>query len=675
MYSSHDHTIEYIAVTEIRELTYNFTSEVLSMELLGLPILWFVAPLGACMALIFAMVLFYQVKSANPGNSKMIEIATYVREGARAYLKQQYKGVTLFFIGAFIVFLIMALGLKVLHWLVPFAFLTGGFFSGLAGYIGMNMATLASNRTAQACSESLNKGLKIAFRGGAVMGLTVVGLALIDISIWFFVLNQLHFELHQITVIMLSFGMGASTQALFARLGGGIFTKAADVGADLVGKVEAEIPEDDVRNPATIADNVGDNVGDVAGMGADLYESYAGSILATAALGMSAITALGPKFTGMALNFVIAPMVLAGIGALLSIIGVFMVSTKEEADTKDLMFALNKSVYGSSILIAIVAFFVTKQLSLVNEQIEHINTLDNLRDELQTYISFLEEDFNEDLFGEAINSLENQRQFIEKAEIECYLNGKYDRNDAVFSIHAGAGGTEAQDWAEMLLRMYSRWAERNNYSFNMIDMLPGEEAGIKSVTVEVGGNFAYGMLKAEVGIHRLVRISPFNAQGKRQTSFASVYVYPEFDDDIEVEIDAKDLKIDTYRSSGAGGQHVNTTDSAVRITHQPTGIVVSCQNERSQIQNREKAMNILKSRLYQYYEEQREAEKKKEESSKTEIGWGNQIRSYVFQPYQMVKDHRTNHEVGTVDRVMDGDLDGFIYAWLKEQAKFKNGSK
>lgn len=332
------------------------------MELFGLPVLWFVAPLGACMALIFAMVFFRQVKNANPGNNKMIEIATYVREGAFAYLKQQYKGVVLFFIGAFIVFLIMALGLKVLHWLVPFAFLTGGFFSGLAGYIGMNMATLASNRTAQACSESLNKGLKIAFRGGAVMGLTVVGLALIDISIWFFVLNQLHFELHQITVIMLSFGMGASTQALFARLGGGIFTKAADVGADLVGKVEAEIPEDDVRNPATIADNVGDNVGDVAGMGADLYESYAGSILATAALGMSAIATLGPKFAGMELNFVIAPMVLAGIGALLSILGVFMVSTKEKADTKDLMFALNKSVYGSSILIAIVAFFVTKYL-------------------------------------------------------------------------------------------------------------------------------------------------------------------------------------------------------------------------------------------------------------------------------------------------------------------------
>jgi len=192
--------------------------------------------------------------------------------------------------------------------------------------------------------------------------------------------------------------------------------------------------------------------------------------------------------------------------------------------------------------------------------------------------------------------------------------------------------------------------------------------------VEVGGNFAYGLLKCEIGIHRLVRMSPFNSQGKRQTSFASVFVYPEFDDDIDVEIDTKDLKIDTYRSSGAGGQHVNTTDSAVRITHLPTNIVVSCQNERSQIQNREKAMAILKGRLYQYYEEQREKEKKITESSKTEIGWGNQIRSYVFQPYQMVKDHRTNYESGQVDKVMDGDLDGFIYAWLKWRAALRMGS-
>lgn len=283
----------------------------------------------------------------------------------------------------------------------------------------------------------------------------------------------------------------------------------------------------------------------------------------------------------------------------------------------------------------------------------------------------LEEDFSEHLLTEAVKELEKQKLFIEKAEIECYLNDKYDHNDALFTIHAGAGGTEAQDWTEMLYRMYSRWAEKNKYSFIVIDSLDGEEAGLKSVTIEVKGNFAYGMLKAEIGVHRLVRISPFNSQGKRQTSFASVFVYPEFEDDIEVEIDTKDLKIDTYRASGAGGQHVNTTDSAVRITHLPTNIVVSCQNERSQNQNREKAMAILKSRLYQHFEDQRDKEKKTLEATKTEIGWGNQIRSYVFQPYQMVKDHRTNFEIGQVDKVMDGDLDGFIYAWLKYLAHKK----
>lgn len=328
----------------------------------NIPIIWLVAPLGATIALLFSYIFFVSVKKADPGTAKMQEIAGAVREGAFAYLRQQYKGVGIFFVIAFVVFQFMAHILHVLHPLIPWAFLTGGFFSGLAGFIGMNTATLASNRTTQACTKSLNKGLKIAFHAGAVMGLVVVGLALIDISAWFFILNKFGVDLQTITVIMLSFGMGASTQALFARLGGGIFTKAADVGADLVGKVEAGIPEDDPRNPATIADNVGDNVGDIAGMGADLYESYAGSILATAALGMAAVSRLGSAYLDQAINFVIAPMVLAGIGAFLSVIGVFMVSTKEDADTKDLMFALNKSVYGSSILIAITSYFITKMM-------------------------------------------------------------------------------------------------------------------------------------------------------------------------------------------------------------------------------------------------------------------------------------------------------------------------
>jgi K(+)-stimulated pyrophosphate-energized sodium pump len=333
---------------------------------MGIPTIWVIAPLGAITALIFAFIFYLEVKRSDPGNEQMQKIARYVREGAFAYLRQQYKGVGIFFIIAFIAFNIMAHVLHVLHWLIPWAFLTGGFFSGLAGWIGMNTATLASNRTAAGAQKSLNKGLKVAFRAGGVMGLVVVGLALVDISAWFFILNSFKVELHTITVIMLSFGMGASTQALFARLGGGIYTKAADVGADLVGKVEAGIPEDDPRNPATIADNVGDNVGDVAGMGADLYESYAGSILATAALGMAAVMQIfGHGTEAMnewAIKFVTAPMVLAGVGAFLSVIGIYMVSTKESAGTKELMFALNRGVYGSSILIAIVAFFVTKYM-------------------------------------------------------------------------------------------------------------------------------------------------------------------------------------------------------------------------------------------------------------------------------------------------------------------------
>lgn len=311
---------------------------------------------------------------------------------------------------------------------------------------------------------------------------------------------------------------------------------------------------------------------------------------------------------------------------------------------------------------------VTKQISQLREAIDNINKLDTIKAEVETYIMCLDEEFNQSMYEEVLSYLEEWAAFSEKMEVECLLNEKFDHYDAVFSIHAGAGGTEAQDWAEMLLRMYNRWAEKNKFEFTIIDSLDGEEAGIKSVTIEIKGNYAYGLLKAEIGIHRLVRISPFNSQGKRQTSFASVFAYPEIDEEIEIEIDPKDLKIDTYRASGAGGQHVNTTDSAVRITHLPTNIVVSCQNERSQNQNKDKAMAILKSRLYQHFEEQRDKEKKAMENSKTEIGWGHQIRSYVFQPYQMVKDMRTGFEIGNTDRVMNGELNGFISAFLKARA-------
>lgn len=330
-----------------------------------MPAIWYLAPFGAILALCFAYFFYRSVRAHDAGNKRMQEIAGFVREGAYAYLLQQYKGVGIFFAVALAIFLYLAYALKVLDPMIPWGFLSGGFMSALAGFIGMNTATMASSRTAQACSVSLNKGLKVAFRAGAVMGLTVVGLALIDMSAWFYILNAMGYPLEKIAVVMLSFGMGASTQALFARLGGGIYTKAADVGADLVGKVEAGIPEDDPRNPATIADNVGDNVGDVAGMGADLYESYAGSILATAALGMSAVLQLSvnnPEMQGFMFNFISAPLILAGIGALLSILGIFIVSTKEDAGMKELMTALNKSVYVSSALIAVASFFVCKAL-------------------------------------------------------------------------------------------------------------------------------------------------------------------------------------------------------------------------------------------------------------------------------------------------------------------------
>jgi len=342
-----------------------------------LPPIWWIAPIGSGIALLMAFFFYRSVMREAEGSKEMQEIAAAVRTGAYAYLRQQYKVVAVFFIIVSALLAFMAFGLHVQHTLVPFAFLTGGFFSGLSGFIGMKTATQASARTANGAKQSLNRGLTVAFRAGAVMGLTVVGLGLLDICGWFYFLNQiwghqwlgtLNWEpmtLEQITVVMLCFGMGASSQALFARVGGGIFTKAADVGADLGGKVEAGIPEDDPRNPATIADNVGDNVGDVAGMGADLYESYCGSILATAALGVAAVFGLqGEAAETTKLNMLLAPLILAGLGIVASVFGVFVVRTRENADMKALMAALNRGVFLASFLVIPAAIFVIYQLGL-----------------------------------------------------------------------------------------------------------------------------------------------------------------------------------------------------------------------------------------------------------------------------------------------------------------------
>jgi peptide chain release factor 2 len=310
---------------------------------------------------------------------------------------------------------------------------------------------------------------------------------------------------------------------------------------------------------------------------------------------------------------------------------------------------------------------VGRKRSRIEKRIQSGESIETKSEELDVLLDLQKEGEGVDQDIESlVAQLESE---INSIELTMKLSGEHDDRDAILAIHPGAGGTESQDWADMLLRMYLRFCERRGWSTEMIDYQAGEEAGIKSATVMVRGDYAYGYLKSEHGVHRLVRISPFDAAKRRHTSFASVYVYPDIDEDIEIEINEKDLRVDTYRSSGAGGQHVNVTDSAIRITHLPTGIVVTCQNERSQHKNRATAMHLLKARLYQLEIEKRKEEQTRLEGEKKEIGFGSQIRSYVLQPYQLVKDVRTGHEVGDVQRILDGDLNEFVEAYLAQRAR------
>ncbi len=311
-----------------------------------------------------------------------------------------------------------------------------------------------------------------------------------------------------------------------------------------------------------------------------------------------------------------------------------------------------------------------------NRRRDWVDAWKELRQRCDDALGLLElvEEGDAESLGEIEADLDRLNQGIEALELRHMLRGEDDARNAILTIHPGAGGTESQDWAQMLLRMYTRWMERSGYAYKVIDLQPGEEAGLKSATVEVTGKYAFGYLKAEIGVHRLVRISPFDANKRRHTSFASIFVYPEIEDDIKVEINEADLRIDVYRAGSAGGQNVNKVETAIRIVHIPTGIIVCSQNERSQHQNRLNAFKVLRSRLYQHYRAEEEKKKQALEASKTDIAWGNQIRSYVFQPYTMVKDHRTGQETGDVHAVMDGELDAFIHAYLKWGGKPVKGA-
>ncbi|MFS8628933.1 MAG: peptide chain release factor 2 [Limnochordales bacterium] len=314
---------------------------------------------------------------------------------------------------------------------------------------------------------------------------------------------------------------------------------------------------------------------------------------------------------------------------------------------------------------------ISRRQKELQAEVEEWDKVEARRQDVEVLLELAVEADDEETLQEAAQQLAALEREVERLELATLLNGEYDHADAILSIHAGAGGTEAQDWAEMLMRMYTRWAEDKGYKVEVLDVLPGEEAGIKSATLGIQGHRAYGYLKAERGVHRLVRISPFDAAGRRHTSFASVAVEPDVEDDGEIEIDPDDLKIETFRASGAGGQHVNKTESAVRITHLPTGIVVQCQSERSQHANRERAMRILRARLLQRKLEEKQKKMAELRGEQGEIAWGSQIRSYVFQPYTLVKDHRTNVETGNVQAVMDGEIDMFIEAYLRHKGKAK----
>ena len=314
---------------------------------------------------------------------------------------------------------------------------------------------------------------------------------------------------------------------------------------------------------------------------------------------------------------------------------------------------------------------ILSKLKQIKQKVDNYKDLNKKVKNLEELCDLINIEYDEEIANEIIENTKAVQKEIEDLEIVTLFKEKYDNNNAIVTIHPGAGGTESQDWAEMLYRMYTRWATKNNYEVKELDYLEGEEAGIKSVTFEIIGEYAYGYMKAEKGVHRLVRISPFDSGGRRHTSFASVEVLPEITDDIEIEINPDDLRIDTYRASGAGGQHINKTSSAVRITHIPTNIVVACQSERSQIQNRETAMKMLKSKLLDLKEKEQKEKIEDLKGEQKDIAWGSQIRSYVFCPYTMVKDHRTNYEVGNVEAVMDGEIDDFIEAYLKYNIKNK----